>query len=292
MNDAERRRGSVGAQALRYLLAGERLGPGIPDDASQPPRVEADQGDVIIEAQHDQEHPSAILADWYRHHYNAIAATADGSFFHRFMHEAMERRYAGHVFPSVLEVGGNRGEHVPFVRHGFDDYLLTDLTPPVLEPDLLGDPRLRVEGADVTALPYPDAAFDRVISTCVLHHVSSPLVAATQLRRVTRPGGVVTILVPTDPGLAYRVGKALTSGRAAHKAGLAQALTLVSALDHTNHFRSIRAQLEHAFRRDHLVVDWQPFRVPSVELNAFVVVHVRRGPDQVSITQLGSSVPR
>ena len=192
------------------------------------------------------------------------------------MHEAMERDYNERSFPKVLEVGANRGEHVPFVRHSFDEYVLTDLHPPTVSTELLADSRLRVESADVTALPYPDAAFDRVIATCLLHHVSDPLAAALQMRRVTRPGGVVTILVPTDPGLAYRVGRALTSGSRARRAGLASQLKLVSALDHTNHFRSIRTQIEHAFRHDVVKIDWQPFRVPNVELNAFVVVHVRR----------------
>ena len=192
------------------------------------------------------------------------------------MHEAMERDYHKQSFPKVLEVGANRGEHVPFVRHPFDEYVLTDLHPPTVSAELLADSRLQAESADVTALPYPDAAFDRVIATCLLHHVSDPLAAALQMRRVTRPGGVVTILVPTDPGLAYRVGRALTSGNRARRAGLASQLKLVSALDHTNHFRSIRTQIQHAFRHDVVKIDWQPFRVPSVELNAFVVVHVRR----------------
>lgn len=233
-------------------------------------------GDEIIDPRHDREQPDAILANWYRYHYNTIAATADGSFFHRFMHQAMERPYVGKSFSSVLEVGGNRGEHVPFVQHFFNDYTLTDLAPPEVGEELLKDPRVRTEVADVTALEYPDETFERVISTCVMHHVSSPLTAASEMRRVTRPGGVVTILVPTDPGLAYRLGRAATSGRNARRAGLAEDLKLVSALDHSNHFRSIRAQLQHAFRHDEVMLNWRPFRVPSVELNAFVVVHVRR----------------
>lgn len=231
-------------------------------------RQAPDEGDV----------PREILAHWYREHYNDIAATADGSFFGRYMHQSMERTMSGRRFARLLEVGGNRGEHVPFVSHAYDQYVLTDLTAPQVPDPLSQDPRLTCQAADVTDLPFPDGHFDRVIATCVLHHVSSPLVAAAEMRRVTRVGGEITILVPTDPGFAYRVGKAVTSGRRARRLGLADDLRLVSALDHTNHFRSIRGQLHHAFRHDDLTLDWRPFQFPSAELNAFVVVRVRRGP--------------
>ncbi len=225
--------------------------------------------------------PHEIVSHWYRDHYSDIAVTADGSCFGRFMHTTMERPLRGQRFSKVLEVGGNRGEHVPFVTHSYDEYLLTDLASPQVSEELNSDPRLTCAAADVTALPFSEGHFDRVIATCVLHHVTSPLLAAGEMRRVTRPGGHITILVPTDPGLGYRLGKAVTSGQRARKVGLADDLRLVSALDHTNHFRSIRDQLRHIFRDDRMTWDWQPFRVPSPELNAFVVLRVHRSSEEV-----------
>ena len=212
------------------------------------------------------------IHDFYQRHYSSVVATANGSAFERYMHGAMERPYGpGSRFDRVLEVGGNRGEHVPYVRHAYDEYVLTDLYLPQPSADLLADPRLRISACDVGTLPFADAEFDRVVSTCLLHHVPSPLRAVEEMLRVTRPGGVITILVPTDPGLAYRAGKALTSGRKARQAKVADEFRLVSAVDHCNHFRSIRAQLRHALRGSRLTTDWRPFRVPSTELNAFAV---------------------
>ena len=222
--------------------------------------------------------PEAIMADWYEHHYSTICSSADGSAFATYMHRALERRPGVQTASSqVLEIGGNEGEHVPFVTHPYADYLLTDLRPPTPRPEVAADPRVRTGVADASNLPYPDATVDRVIATCVLHHVPSPLVCARQMRRVCRPGGTISVLLPTDPGLAYRVGKALTSGRAARKAGLESEHRLLAAVDHRNHVRSVLAQVRHAFRDDALQLDWYPFRVPSVELNAFLVVTATRG---------------
>jgi SAM-dependent methyltransferase len=223
-----------------------------------------------------RESPEAILDEWYAHHYSEVAATADGSFFERFMHRSMERRQGPDAhFSQVLEVGGNRGEHLPYVRHSYDRYLLTDLRPPTVSDAVLADPKIELGECDVTRMPYADASFDRVVSTCVLHHVESPFGAAAELRRVLKPGGLVTILVPTDPGWAYRVGKGLTSGRAAEKRGIQELHDVVGALDHRNHFRSVHTQLKYVFRQDEISVDWYPWRVPSVELNAFIVFHAR-----------------
>jgi phosphatidylethanolamine/phosphatidyl-N-methylethanolamine N-methyltransferase len=231
--------------------------------------------DWIAMTSHDQrdgEDPDDIVRDWYNNYYSLVSATGDGSLFHRYIHRAMERRFDESLsFERVLEVGGNRGEHIPFVHHAFTRYVLTDLYPPKLDATAERDPRIRAHACDVAALPYVSASFDRVIATCLLHHVNSPFRAAQEMRRVTKGGGVITIFLPTDPGLAYRVGKAATSGRAARRQGLSDVHRLLGALDHKNHFTSIREQLRHVFRVDDVSVDWLPWRVPSLNLNAFAV---------------------
>lgn len=232
------------------------------------------------ESQPQGEDPQAIVRDWYAHHYSLVSASGDDSRFARFMHRAIEQRYdATDAFARVLEVGANRGEHVAFVKHSFDEYVVSDLHCPTLLPEIEADPRIIAATCDVMRLPYADASFDRLISTCLMHHVESPFLAAQEMRRVTRRGGAITILLPTDPGLTYRFGKALTSGRAAHRKGLSDAHRLVSALDHRNHFLSIRTQLSHVFRVDTVAIDWYPWRVPLMGVNAFVVLRVVASAD-------------
>ncbi|MFJ8581172.1 class I SAM-dependent methyltransferase [Micromonospora sp. NPDC093277] len=217
-----------------------------------------------------------LLTRWYEDHYSTTAATADGSLFERYLHRSMEAPYGPEVrYARVLEVGGNRGEHVPYVRHQFDEYLLTDLREPRPTERVAADPRIRVAACDVSELPYPDGGFDRVIATCLLHHLPDPFAALREMRRVAAPGGTVTILLPTDPGVVYRLGKALTSGRAARRQGIADLYQVVTALDHRNHFPSLLAQVRHVFGTDGVAVSWRPFRVPGWHLNAFSVVHAR-----------------
>jgi len=53
---------------------------------------------------------------------------------------------------------------------------------------------------DVSELPFPDATFDAAICLEVLEHLYQPQLAASELLRVLRPGGV---LIVTVPNIAY-----------------------------------------------------------------------------------------
>jgi SAM-dependent methyltransferase len=56
---------------------------------------------------------------------------------------------------------------------------------------------------DATALPFPDAAFDRVLASEVLEHIPDDRRAFMELARVLRPGGMLGVTVPA--WLAERV---------------------------------------------------------------------------------------
>jgi len=49
--------------------------------------------------------------------------------------------------------------------------------------------------ADGAVLPFADDTFDRCLSLLVLHFVPDPILAISELRRVTKPGGVVAAAV-------------------------------------------------------------------------------------------------
>ena len=57
------------------------------------------------------------------------------------------------------------------------------------------DPRIQFEQGDATALRFADARFDRTLALLLLHLVPGPERVVAEMRRVTRPGGVIAAAV-------------------------------------------------------------------------------------------------
>lgn len=63
------------------------------------------------------------------------------------------------------------------------------------------NPRIRLEQGDGCSLRFPDASFDRALSMLVLPSViPQPQLMVAEMRRVTRPGGVVAAAFWDSPG--------------------------------------------------------------------------------------------
>ncbi len=76
--------------------------------------------------------------------------------------------------------------------------------------ELLGEPVIRIDRA-LSRLPFPDGAFDLVVSIDVHEHLDDPLPVSRELARVARAGGTVIITTPNgdEKKLAVRIKKAI-----------------------------------------------------------------------------------
>ena len=209
-----------------------------------------------------------FLSAWYRNEYAHNAYSGATGKVQRAMHSSLERGYTAHTrFNRVLEVGGNRGEHLAFVKHQFDEYVLTDIADQLSddEKDHLSERSVRFEVVNVEKMPFEDASFARVVNTCVLHHLTDPEVALFEIRRVLEPQGTADIFLSSDPGLAFRLARTLGPVRTAQKSGLGEVKRLVDARDHINHVGGLIRLVKHVFRDD-LVIE-RAYPIPLVGWN-------------------------
>jgi SAM-dependent methyltransferase len=56
-------------------------------------------------------------------------------------------------------------------------------------------PAVEVERASAETLPFPDRAFDATLAQLVVHFMTDPVGGLSEMKRVTRPGGVVAACV-------------------------------------------------------------------------------------------------
>jgi ubiquinone/menaquinone biosynthesis C-methylase UbiE len=195
----------------------------------------------------------------------------------RASHRLTEKRFHEQTyFEKVLEIGAGTGEHLGFVRHRFDQYVISDLDAKTLEvarkklSDKFGN-KLLFETQSGGELSYADNSFDRLIATHVLEHIYQPHLAIKEWRRVVKHGGVLSILIPTDPGIAWRLGRHLGPRRNAMAQGIAY--DYVMAREHVNSCNNLIALLRHYFPER--TEAWWPFPIPAIDLNLFFVCHAQ-----------------
>ena len=161
-----------------------------------------------------------FYADYYENIFGSGTIGWMAGVAHRFMEKPLDKR----IFLNVLELGAGTGQHRKFVRHKFSRYIETDLRIEQgnvkeieVSPEKIVEQRF-LDAEDLTI--FEAAQFDRVIATCLVAHLPNPEKALQEWRRVVKSGGVLTIYVPTEPGLMLRVFRSLTTKRKAKKLGL------------------------------------------------------------------------
>jgi phosphatidylethanolamine/phosphatidyl-N-methylethanolamine N-methyltransferase len=200
------------------------------------------------------------------------------SFFMRRGHALLERRFGRDAhFAKVVEVGSGAGEHLGFVRHGFDEYVLTDWNDIRLEraraalPDALRA-KVKVAREDATRLSLASGSVDRLVACHILEHLPEPHEVLREWHRVLRRGGVLSILLPCDPGLLWRLGRMLGPRANARRAGIDYDYWM--AREHVNPIGNLVVFIRYYF--DKVEELWYPARIPSTDLNLFYLCHVTK----------------
>ena len=125
---------------------------------------------------------------------------------------SIERHVSSFAAVSVIDVGcGFDARFARSVRDQVGSLTLCDVD---LAPDLLSDPGIdtRTGPFETSAPALADAAYDVVMCMSVLEHFDDDATALGHLRRITRPGGVAIINVPSWRGKvvlelsAFRLG--------------------------------------------------------------------------------------
>jgi ubiquinone/menaquinone biosynthesis C-methylase UbiE len=216
------------------------------------------------------------MKNFYEGSYNALFySNSTASMATKLIHKALEFQIRKKKFPLVLEIGGGEGNHVQYVSHPYTQYTLTDIETRPLNPfaeALKSQNKLNFITQDAHNLTFANDSFHRVIFMCVLHHLENPAKALEEALRVVKPGGVVSIYLPCDPGIFYRATRLIFIGRKPRKLGLN--FKLLNAEEHRNHIQSLEIITLDRFKNEKVQMMRFPFLIKSWNLNYFYILQV------------------
>jgi ubiquinone/menaquinone biosynthesis C-methylase UbiE len=189
-------------------------------------------------------------------------------------HELLDKGAPWNEAAEVIEVGAGSGVHLEHVRSPYASYLITDTSEDMLaaaKARHAGKPGVSFAVENAAHLSFADSSFDRLIATHVLEHLWNPHEVLREWVRVVRPGGAVSIILPCDPGLAWRFGRHLGPRKRAEGVGLDY--DYFQAREHVNSIYNLRTFIEYYFNE--VAVTWWPLRVPSPDLNLLYIAHIK-----------------
>ncbi len=212
-----------------------------------------------------------------KNHYTGLLGVFTNNY-----HSLLEKSHKQNVkFESVLEIGGGTGEHLRYVRHEFDKYTIVDVSEIAEEnlviPTHISSKKVEFVLGDASTLPLENNLFDRVIVTCVLHHIPNLESAALEIKRVAKNGAILDFYVPCDPGMVYRWARHWTSHLKQRKLmGLSWSeVKYLWATEHRNHYLGIMFTLREVFAEDKILIQRFPVPFFSWNFNLFSMVRIQ-----------------
>ncbi len=171
----------------------------------------------------------------------------------------------------VLEVGPGIIRHLQYVKSNPVKYTLCDINEDVLS---ISEKQLKAVGIPCetillaresgSVLPFADESFDVVISFNSLEHLHPLNSYLVEIKRTLKRGGQVVGGIPCEGGLAWGLGRFLTTRRYVHK-NYGINYDKIICWEHSNFADVIIDRLDAHFEREYLKL--HPFNWLPIDFN-------------------------
>ncbi len=179
-------------------------------------------------------------------------------------------RFVDFTQARVLEVGPGEVRHLQYIRSLPKEFVIVDIQQSWLdasekvlrEHGVSCDKLLIAQPRDLSV--FPDNSFDIILSFYSLEHIYPLAGWLEEISRLLRNGGLFVGAIPCEGGIAWGLGRYLTSRR-----WLKRHTTInpdkVICWEHPNYASTVLRQLDTTFVRRK--IRYWPWRVPLLDLN-------------------------
>ena len=220
------------------------------------------------------DHSDPMWVEWETAYLDFYTATQKGSIGDRVNH-------GGYTIMSevdlssrrVLEIGPGHIRHSRYWKGRPLDYTICDVQQSMLDTSAAMLERQEVPCTPVlldrhdSTLPFEDDCFDVVVSFYALEHIHPLSPFLDEIQRVLKPSGELVGAIPTEGGLAWGLGRVLTSRRWLKRNTNIDPDKII-CWEHPNFADYILSQCDLRFQR--VRTRYWPLRLPSLDVNLIV----------------------
>ena len=208
--------------------------------------------------------------------YNDHAYSGLMGFFMNHCHKQLEHFNFPENLNKVLEIGAGSAPHYKFIKHNYDEYHIAETSKTTFK-EYQNNPRVKFTIYDGKTLPYENEYFDRIIISHCLEHITNPEEFLHEMMKKLKKGGILSISLPTDPGLLFRIGRLylrLFSLKKNYRIS-SKKFDYMNATEHVNSIFGLSAILNYNYGNS-LTGYYLPFRIKSFDLNLFYNAHITK----------------
>ena len=193
-----------------------------------------------------------------------------------YCHKKLEIFKKKNNYDKILEIGAGSAPHLKYLTHSYNEYHIaetSDYASDFFKQNL--NNKIKFTKYDGKKLPYDNAYFDRIIISHCLEHILSPEEFIFEMMSKLKKGGVLSISLPTDPGIAWRLGRMFirlfSIKRTYNISG--EEYEYINATEHVNSIFNLISIIRYHFKG---AIDerFYPFLIKSPDLNLFYNVQI------------------
>jgi SAM-dependent methyltransferase len=192
------------------------------------------------------------------------------------IHDIGHRWIASRTQPGkALEIGFGSGRHALFFSGNKQDYFVSEYSNVHFGSKYWQDVRGRGVQCDARKLPFCDAAFQTVISIYNLEHIQDLQRVFSEVHRVLAASGAFLVALPCEGGLAWNLGRELTTRRRFQKKYRVNYDKII-AYEHVWDFKGVLNELIKCGMFEITCKRYFPSLFPSVDLNLIGCIECRK----------------
>ena len=130
------------------------------------------------------------------------------------------------------------------------------------------NPKIKIQKYDGKNIPYSNETFDRIIISHCLEHIPFPENFLFEMMDKLKKGGILSISLPADPGLLFRIGRLylkLFSIKKKYQI-TKEEFDYMNATEHINSIFTLRSLIKFHFKGK-IKEFYLPFKVKLIDLN-------------------------
>jgi phosphatidylethanolamine/phosphatidyl-N-methylethanolamine N-methyltransferase len=216
--------------------------------------------------------------------YNSYQDTGTVGLLMKLCHRQLEHKNYSKNFnqkTQVLEIGAGSSPHFNYISHAYGKYIFLENSKfaiNYLKKKFKKNKKVDYKIYKGKKIPFKSNYFDRIIISHVLEHIPEPEFFLNDMMHKLKKGGILSISLPCDPGVLWRLGRFLLKLFSVKKKLNISNIEYdyMIATEHINSIFNLKSIISYKYSKNVINESYLPLLVKFTDLNLFYNITLRK----------------